>query len=282
MAGTVGRTHGGISSGRGVTLRLPHPARLEQDQKRAGAGTTTDPDPPALSAASGAPIGTTSPGGTRSLVLPGRIAEPVQWPRAPSGVYAEVRQEEGPGTCPNGSETGQDYGLSSTVPGRREMESTGSRSRWDRRRSQRPTLGRHGPRVEPLSLVGMSVSRPSILTPGCHKGRSQQPQSEPGDEGVSPGRPGPSGERHLQPLSTLSEASQQPGSGQQRHRRHHIHQRQPVSWANRNQDRPPQGLLARQTGSRQAPSSFRTRAATSAQSSIWCGNAGRRLAGRPR
>jgi hypothetical protein len=65
----------------------------------------------------GVPIGTTSPGGTRSHVcLTGSHGQTPR-PRTPEGVYAEARQQEGPGTCPNESETGQAHGLSTTVPG---------------------------------------------------------------------------------------------------------------------------------------------------------------------
>lgn len=51
----------------------------------AGAGAAVDPTPPS-SAASGVPIGTTSPGGTRSRIFRVETANP-SWPRAPSEGY---------------------------------------------------------------------------------------------------------------------------------------------------------------------------------------------------
>jgi hypothetical protein len=60
---------------------------------------------------------------------------------------------------------------------------------------------------------------------------NQHTHSKTCDEGASPSRPRPPGERYIQPLATLPEAAkQQRHPGQQGHKRYDIDPRQPVSW----------------------------------------------------
>jgi hypothetical protein len=71
--------------------------------ERAGAGQPryrSEPDP-CISAASGAPIGTTSPGGTRSLVLPGQTTCP-KWhgPECQVECTPKLGKQEGPAPAP--------------------------------------------------------------------------------------------------------------------------------------------------------------------------------------